>query len=105
MARIFYEALAFLSAVYLQDLLRCQRGLPAATLAKPFVPADWQQAVREAESLKQLRSLLGEVRMPAAWCNLPAHSCTQMLHKNGIRLLCGNAFSFAAMHPLLIGGC
>lgn len=44
-----------------QDLLCCQRGLPAAALAKPLVPAAWQQAVREADSLQQLRSLLGEV--------------------------------------------
>jgi hypothetical protein len=44
------------------DLLRCQRGVPAAALAKDSLnPATWQAAVREAGTLLQLRSLLGEV--------------------------------------------
>lgn len=42
-------------------MLRCQRGLPAGGIAKTLDCPAWQAAVRQAESLEALRSLLGEV--------------------------------------------
>ncbi len=58
--------LCLLGCALLQDMLRCQRGLPEGALSKSLGPAAWQQAVKEADSVATLRRLLGEVGCAAS---------------------------------------